>query len=401
MPPRSGEANEVLAVPGTTPVHRFAALLPVVTVNIRTGAPDTAMLRELGRLAHDLGEVQRLGAYANLRAEFLWLAGQQVTADAELSAIYTRTTSSGERTAATELAWWIHRAGLTVDPPSTRLGPFRDALADPRSAAAPLERLGSRYDAAVFLMDGNQEDVRQALEIFNRLGAKPAAAAAQATLRKLGASKIPRGPRPTTRRDPHGLTARQPRSRSGCSCPSAHRRPSRMSHPFEASRPTPRRRDPARVAAAIPPIWAPRSVEIAAVGRDLPRGHPAGAICIDRTIVHASRWRKYAPLGVTGVSVRTGSSFGMTGYDGQARGGAGTSFVPAGPGVWEFGTSGNPRRKAQSDYRDRTRDPTGIDPATTALIVVSLRKWDERDRQDWLTRRNKQEVSRIVVALSR
>jgi DNA-binding NarL/FixJ family response regulator len=28
-------------------------------------------------------------------------------------------------------------------------------------------------------------------------------------LRKLGASKIPRGPRPTTRRDPHGLTTRQ------------------------------------------------------------------------------------------------------------------------------------------------------------------------------------------------
>jgi len=34
--------------------------------------------------------------------------------------------------------------------------------------------------------------------------------------------------------------------------------------------------------------------------------------------------------GVTGVSVRTGSSIGMTGYDGQAHGGAGTSFVPVG-----------------------------------------------------------------------
>jgi hypothetical protein len=37
--------------------------------------------------------------------------------------------------------------------------------------------------------------------------------------------------------------------------------------------------------------------------------------------------------GVTGVSVRTGSSIGMTGYDGQAHGGAGTSFVPPGLGV--------------------------------------------------------------------
>ena len=203
------EANEVLALPGITPVHRFAALLPVATVNIRTGAADTALLRELSQLAYELGEVQRLAAYANVRAEFLWLAGQQLTADAELSAIYARTAASGERTAATELAWWLSRAGLMVDPPSIRLGPLRDALTNPRSAAAHLVRLGSRYDAGVCLMDGDQEDVRQALEIFNRLGAKPAAAAAQARLRKLGASKIPRGPRPTTRRDPRGLTARQ------------------------------------------------------------------------------------------------------------------------------------------------------------------------------------------------
>jgi DNA-binding CsgD family transcriptional regulator len=203
------EANDVLALPGTTPVHRFAALLPVVMVNIRTGPPDTATMRKLGRLAHDLGEVQRLAAYANVRAEALWLAGQHVAADAELSAIYARTTSSGERAAATELAWWLSRVGLTVEPPSIRHGAFRDAVTDPRSAAAHLELLGSRYDAAVCLMEGSQEDLRQALEIFNRLGAKPAAAAAQAMLRRLGASKIARGPRPTTRRDPHGLTARQ------------------------------------------------------------------------------------------------------------------------------------------------------------------------------------------------
>ena len=41
----------------------------------------------------------------------------------------------------------------------------------------------------------------------------------------------------------------------------------------------------------------------------------------------------------------------------------------------------------------------GIDPAATAFIVVSLRKWDESDRQDWLTRRNKEGVWRTVVAL--
>ena len=94
--------------------------------------------------------------------------------------------------------------------------------------------------------------------------------------------------------------------------------------------------------------------------------------------------------GVTGVSVRTGSSIRMTGYDGQAHGGAGTSFVPAGPGVWELGTSNNPRKKAQDDYRIRTKNPMGIDPAVTAFITVSLRKWEESDRQDWVARRRRE-----------
>jgi tetratricopeptide (TPR) repeat protein len=269
------EANGVLALPGTTPVHRFAALLPVVMVNTRTGAPDTAMMRALGQLAHDLGEVQRLAAYANVRAEALWLAGQHVAADAELSAIYARTTSSGERAAATELAWWLGRAGLTVDPPSIRHGAFRDALTDPRSAAAHLELLGSRYDAAVCLMEGSQEDLRQALEIFNRLGAKPAAAAAQAMLRRLGASKIALWPTPD---DPTRSSwadrapARGPRSdgrapdecgdRAAAVLVRAHRRPSRVSHPLEASRPNPGRRNSSRIGATIRPMWAPRSAEI-------------------------------------------------------------------------------------------------------------------------------------------
>jgi hypothetical protein len=103
--------------------------------------------------------------------------------------------------------------------------------------------------------------------------------------------------------------------------------------------------------------------------------------------------------GVTGVSVRTGSSIGMTGYDGQAHGGTGTGFVPAGPGVWELGTSGNPRKKAQEDYRARTDHPLGIDRGATAFIVVSLRKWEESDRHGWLTRRKKEGIWRTVVAL--
>jgi DNA-binding NarL/FixJ family response regulator len=65
------------------------------------------------------------------------------------------------------------------------------------------------YDAAVCLTDGDEADVRRALETFTRLGAAPAVAVAQARLRHLGATSIPRGPRPRTRLDADGLTPRQ------------------------------------------------------------------------------------------------------------------------------------------------------------------------------------------------
>ena len=86
-----------------------------------------------------------------------------------------------------------------------------------RSATRPAGRgvqrwllaLGCEYDAAVCLTDGDEADVRRALETFARLGAAPAVAVAQARLRHLGATSIPRGPRPRTRLDADGLTPRQ------------------------------------------------------------------------------------------------------------------------------------------------------------------------------------------------
>ena len=49
----------------------------------------------------------------------------------------------------------------------------------------------------------------QALEIFDRLGAAPAAAMLRQRMRERGTRRIPRGPRATTLRNPYGLTTRE------------------------------------------------------------------------------------------------------------------------------------------------------------------------------------------------
>jgi hypothetical protein len=62
--------------------------------------------------------------------------------------------------------------------------------------------------------------------------------------------------------------------------------------------------------------------------------------------------------------------------------------VPLGTSGWELGTSNDPRGKAQSDFRTRTKDPLGLDPKTTTFVAVTSRLW--RDRDAWLKLRRKQ-----------
>jgi DNA-binding CsgD family transcriptional regulator len=205
----AAEADEVLTVPGLAPVHRFVLLLPRVTVGLRSGAFDAGQHSELRRLVHRLEESQRSMRYAVLEAERAWLAGESLPADGEAARTYRHGLELGDHADATELGVWLHRVGVPVEQPAQQAGPFRDAVLDPVAAAERLLDAGNRYDAAVLLLDADETAAKRALEIFNDMGAAPAAALATAQLRRLGVAGIPRGPRRATRDNPHGLTARQ------------------------------------------------------------------------------------------------------------------------------------------------------------------------------------------------
>jgi DNA-binding CsgD family transcriptional regulator len=79
-----------------------------------------------------------------------------------------------------------------------------------REAAEAWQALECPYEAARALLEANDVTaVGEAHVIFDRLGARPAAALASKRLRDLGASSIPRGRRPTTRANVAGLTSRE------------------------------------------------------------------------------------------------------------------------------------------------------------------------------------------------
>jgi DNA-binding NarL/FixJ family response regulator len=79
-----------------------------------------------------------------------------------------------------------------------------------RGAAEAWRALGCPYEAALALADADDEGtLRDALDALQRLNAAPAAAIVARRLRERGARGLPRGPRPATRLNPAGLTARE------------------------------------------------------------------------------------------------------------------------------------------------------------------------------------------------
>jgi DNA-binding CsgD family transcriptional regulator len=201
------EAREVLTGPGQNRIHAYAAALPIAIVAVRRGQP--LDLDELRRGAYALDEMQRLVPYACLVAEQAWLRGATLSAQSDAASVYARARGLDIDDELVELAAWLRRGGLDIAAPEATFGVLADLISDPLTCAARLGELGNPYDAALGLLEGDAADAARAAEIFARLGAAPALARAQARLRGLGVTRVPRGPRTTTVADDHGLTVRQ------------------------------------------------------------------------------------------------------------------------------------------------------------------------------------------------
>ncbi len=144
-------------------ITKISALAVLGHVRVRRSDPDAArLLDEAHELAMQTGELQRIAPVASARAEFAWLKGDALQ-------------MSGD---------W-------------------------RRAAEAWKEIGCPYEEAMALADADEAGQRAALEIFERLGARPAAEKLRRALRATGLRGLPRGPRPSTKQNPAGLTHRQ------------------------------------------------------------------------------------------------------------------------------------------------------------------------------------------------
>ena len=191
------------------PFARIHALHALGLVRARRGDPGVwELLDEALELAKPRNELQWIAPVAAARAEAAWLEGRHGDAVAETDAAWER--AQGTWWAAS-LAYWRWHAG--IDEPVPELGEeqYRVEMDGRWREAADGWRVGGcRYSAAfATLRGGNEDALRTALAEFRHLGAAPAAKLAAARLREIGARGVPRGPHPSTRDNPGGLTHRE------------------------------------------------------------------------------------------------------------------------------------------------------------------------------------------------
>jgi DNA-binding CsgD family transcriptional regulator len=195
-----------------TPLERETSRFLLALLNLRRGQPDlTAALRQLHESAPRLPLYSWYARPANACAEAAWLQGDSDAVERAAGAALATAINLGEPWRLGELAVWLKRVGRLP-------GEFNHPVAYPhalelagdwRAAAAAWNRLACPYEQGLALLAGDEAALREALRIFDALGAAPAANIVRQRLHALGARDVQRGPQARTRTDPHGLTRRE------------------------------------------------------------------------------------------------------------------------------------------------------------------------------------------------
>jgi DNA-binding CsgD family transcriptional regulator/tetratricopeptide (TPR) repeat protein len=211
------EIERVLSRAYASGVYRFPALVALARLRLRRGDPDAETpLEEVRSLSASLAELQRSVYLAVVLAEKAWLcntegmAAEASEAIALLREVHALAVARGASWAAEDAALWLNMLGESPEETTQLSAPFRDHCEGRwRPPASFWAALSKPYEEALALSDGDEDAQRQALEIFDRLSAAPAAARLRRRMRAKGLRAIPRGPTASTRANPTGLTRRQ------------------------------------------------------------------------------------------------------------------------------------------------------------------------------------------------
>ncbi len=169
------------------------------------------LLDEALRLTQVNPEMEPLLPVRPARAEAAWLAGDRPSLVEEVTSGLEQAALRADPWVAGELLLWAKLAGTDVMGDAEVAEPYALVLmGEERRAAECWLRLGCPHEAALSLVAaGDPIAGQEAFAIADRSGLRGTASAIARMLREQGVRRVPRGIRPSTRRNPAGLSKRE------------------------------------------------------------------------------------------------------------------------------------------------------------------------------------------------
>jgi DNA-binding CsgD family transcriptional regulator/tetratricopeptide (TPR) repeat protein len=207
----AARALEIVGFSGAWNTSRIFALVALGRVQARRGEPDaSATLDEALSLAEASQALRHIAPVRAARAEAAWLRGDTKAVVEEARAALARAASSGPFWFASELAYWLHRAGAADGVPARCVAPYALQIAgDWAAAAAAWATVGCPYEQARALAEGDGDAPLRAWRLFDAMGARPAADAVRRQLGKASRRLLPPVARLPTPGNPFQLTPRE------------------------------------------------------------------------------------------------------------------------------------------------------------------------------------------------
>jgi len=192
-------------------ISRIYALVALGRVRTRRGdSPAQDVLDEALALAGSSDALPRAAPVRAARAEAAYMRGDLSVTIEEAGPALLVAASRDDAWLGGELTYWLHLGGAVDIPPAPCAEPFELQISGRfREAANAWAALGCPYEQARALGEGDTQAQIEALELFERLGARPAASALRRRLRAAAVRGLPRGLRASTKANPRSLTERE------------------------------------------------------------------------------------------------------------------------------------------------------------------------------------------------
>ena len=204
------DALLVLEAPNDTVPSRVVALAALARLRARRKQPAAELIEEALTLAAPTNDLMCLGIVTIVRFEAAWLSGTIEEELDRLRATHAMALAYGHPWAIGEIGVWLARAGEDVGATGAAEPYALELAGEPARAARAWEALGCPYDAALARAgSSDREELVLSLDALAELGASAAEDIVRHRMRALGFRGVRRGPQPSTRANPAGLTRRQ------------------------------------------------------------------------------------------------------------------------------------------------------------------------------------------------